>query len=122
MCDEIDSCERLPYFDLSKRGTYHRIQCFLIDKPCLVQNLFSSMEREENKKRRAKMSIEKMKRRQGKHKGNEYKEHNFLKEHSQKKCSNDVNPLHTLNWRWKVTLKFDVASLLIDLTCMVYIE
>ena len=32
MNEEIDSCERLPYIDLSKRGTYHQTQYFLIDK------------------------------------------------------------------------------------------
>ncbi len=39
MNGEINSCERLPYFDLSKRGTYGRIQCFLIDKPWTDQIL-----------------------------------------------------------------------------------
>ncbi len=35
MNEEIDSCEREPYFDQSKSGHCHRIRCFLIDKPCM---------------------------------------------------------------------------------------
>ncbi len=35
MNEEIVSCEREPYFDQSERGPYRRIQCFLIDKPCM---------------------------------------------------------------------------------------
>ncbi len=32
MNEEIDSCEREPYFDQLKRGPCDRIRCFLIDK------------------------------------------------------------------------------------------
>ncbi len=35
MNEEIVSCEREPYFDQLERGPYHRIQVFLIDKPCM---------------------------------------------------------------------------------------
>ncbi len=45
MNGKIDSCERLPYFDLSKRGACHRIQCFLIDKACMYNRSNSRAER-----------------------------------------------------------------------------
>ncbi len=32
--EKPESCERLPYFDLSKRGACYRIQAFLIDNTC----------------------------------------------------------------------------------------
>ena len=33
MNEEIDSCEREPYFNQSEGGPCHRIRCFRIDKP-----------------------------------------------------------------------------------------